>query len=443
MIRGAVIVLFLGLIFSGISEAQLSASEQRGRAIYLGEAGSGLETATASIQGMNTRLPASGFPCASCHGQTGQGTPERGAIPAELSRGALTRPYTVRTSSGRVRQPYTLSAFRVAVRDGLDPGGQALSEVMPRYTLTERQLTDLWNYLSVMDSALDPGLTDDTIMAAVITAAGPAGLAQRRLLEAFLADVNGLGGVHGRHIRFHYMASDEPPGDVFAVLVLRPDHEDRPHPAPAGRPLIAVSSGAADGGESFSLVAGTGEQASALRDFAAREWGVVRLADACNGQGSDTLILVNIACLDNTAGARRLLAPISVFSAIPPNVRKQLPDETFIAMPTPLSRVSPQAQAAFARTRSGAGTRRDTILAEADAYSVGVIFVETLMRSGRDVSRRRFVAKLRELTDFEGAFTPPLSFGINRNTGSSGVEVVQYSPSTGTFSGSGVWINTP
>lgn len=101
----------------------------------------------------------------------------------------------------------------------------------------------------------------------------------------------------------------------------------------------------------------------------------------------------------------------------------------------------PQAQTAFARTRAKAGTGRETILAEADAYSVASVLIESLMRAGRSLDREGLIASLEGLSDFEGAVTPPLSFGPNRHTGSRGAEIVRYSPETGVMAMQGVWID--
>jgi hypothetical protein len=63
------------------------------------------------------------------------------------------------------------------------------------------------------------------------------------------------------------------------------------------------------------------------------------------------------------------------------------------------------------------------------------------MRTGRELTRERFVSSLEDLRSFEGAVTQPLSFGRNRRNGSRGVEVVEYSPHTGILSQTGVWID--
>lgn len=434
-------ILFAFLMLALPAAAQLKPAEERGRAIYFGEAGSALDTGTARIGTMGVKLPAQSFPCASCHGRTGIGIAERGAVPADLSRGALTRPYTVTGQQGRWRPPYTLSSFRSAVRNGRDPGGNDLAEAMPRFALSDRDLADVWAFLAVMDQLSDPGISDDHVEIGVILAAGGRGQgaeAQRRLLESVRADINRIGGIHGRQLRFSYHAATALPEEtVFAVLSLG----DAPSGLSERVPVLALSGSGSLKTKVFSLLAGTEDQTAALRLFAVQELGAVRVADACESAAGDTRLLSSPSCLASARSARRLLLPQTVFAAIPPAQRKLLPAETYVALPAPLTRVAPQAQTAFARTRAKAGTGRETILAEADAYSVAAVLIESLMRAGRSLDREGLVAELEGLSGFEGAVTPPLSFGPNRHTGSRGAEIVRYSPETGAMSMQGVWID--
>ncbi|MFN3312430.1 MAG: hypothetical protein ACK46Q_03050 [Hyphomonas sp.] len=419
------------------AHAQLSDAEERGRQIYFGEAGSPLDTATARINGMDVRLPAKGFPCASCHGRSGSGFAERGAVPTDLSRGALTRPYSVTASQGRRRPPYTVSGFRAAVRTGKDPGGSTLSEAMPRFDLSDRQLGDLWAFLNIIDTLNDPGINDTEITIGVALAPHTAGTAQRKLLDVLASDINALGGIHGRSLRFAYQAAvNTPEADVFATLAIG-NNGALPH----GLPVISVSAEQAGQPQGFSLLAGAGDQTAALRRFAAEQWGAVTLRDACDASAGQTRLLSSSNCLAAGQKAERLLMPQAVFAAIPPAERRSLPDETYVALTAPVRRVAPQAQAAFARTRARAGTARETIIAESEAYSAAAVIIEALMRSGRDLSRERLVLALEEMRNFEGAMTPPLSFGRNRRTGSRGVEIVKYSPQTGNLSTEGPWVD--
>ncbi len=434
----AVTLVLTGIMPAG---AELGSAEARGRAIYFGEKGSALESATVRIGSLTTRLPASSFPCASCHGRNGQGIAERGVQPSQITRDALTRPYTVRESAGRKRPPYTLSSFRTAVRSGKDAGGNDLAEAMPRFNLTDKQLADVWAYLAVVDQVTDPGITDATILVGVLAdPQNPATRPQLKLLDALAADINRIGGVHGRELKFEGLSSKSAPSASGSYFALLAPQGAAPPGLDADLPVIAAQPGQALSSRGFSLVAGEGDQVAALRRYAAETFEVVSLRDACAAKKGDTVLLASPACAENAKAARRVLMTQSVFTSLPPTSRAALPGETYVAIATPLGRIDKTAQAAFARTRARAGNDKTAILAEADAYSAASVLIESLMRAGRDVSRAALTERLEGLRDFKGAMGPPLSFGPNRHVGSRGAEIVRYNPASGTLATSGEWM---
>ena len=81
------------------------------------------------------------------------------------------------------------------------------------------------------------------------------------------------------------------------------------------------------------------------------------------------------------------------------------------------------------------------IVLQADAYSSAVVAIEALIRSGRSLTRRKFVSALEGFQDFDGAMTPPLTFSPNRRTGSTGVKIVRYDPPSGMLANTGTWID--
>ncbi|MFN7178812.1 c-type cytochrome [Hyphomonas sp.] len=439
--KAGVAVLAFALLGGLQASADLSSAESRGRAAYFGEKGSALDGATARIGELTTKLPANSFPCASCHGRTGLGKAERGVQPSQITRDALTRPYTVKEATGRKRPPYTLASFRNAVRTGKDAGGNDLSEAMPRFNLTDKQIADLWAFLAVVDEVSDPGITETSITVGVITdPRHPATRTQLKVLDALAADINAIGGLHGRKLIFEGMAPASAVSAAsthFALLA--------PQGAPPGGldpsiPVVSVIPAEVSSSASFALTAGEADQTAALRRFAVEQFEVVSLRDACAAKKGDTVLLASAACLVNAKPARRVLMTQSVFASLAPASRTALPPETYIAIATPLGRIDSNAQAAFARTRAKAGGDKSAILAEADAYSAAAVMVESLMRTGRDVSRAGFVERLESVRDFKGAMTPALTFGPNRHVGSRGAEIVRYDPAKATLATSGVWV---
>ncbi len=422
--------------------AELTASEERGRAIYFGEKGSALDTAEVQIGDLKTKLPARTFPCASCHGRTGAGNAERGAQPSQINRDALTRPYTVKEASGRKRPPYTSSSFRNAVRGGKDPASNLLSEAMPRYGLTDKQLADVWAFLAVMAEAADPGITDDTLtVGIVLDPVHPASKAQQKLLGVLAGDIDKLGGVHGRRLALRVVSPKAAGTEAANLFALVYPQGIAPSGLDANVPVISVLPAATPSAGAFALVASDADQAAALKQFATQEWGVVSVKDACASKTGDTVLLASVKCLESAKPAKRVLLTQSVFASIPPASRKLLPAETHVAFATPLNRVARNAQAAFAKTRGRAGNDKSAILAEADAYSAAALLIEALMQTGRDVSREGVIDTLEGIRNFEGGMTPPLTFGPNRHVGSRGAEIVRYEAVAGTFAASGTWID--
>lgn len=433
--------VLLALLAGLPAAAELSAAEARGRAIYFGEEGSALDTATAEIGTMDVDLPASSFPCASCHGERGIGRAERGVVPSDLSRDALTRPYDVKAAAGRVRPPYTEDLFRRALNEGVDSGGTGLNEAMPRFDLSEDDVSDLWAFLDKLRQENDPGLGDEQIRVAVAlplsgasSATGPSMFA---VADALAAAVNANGGVHGRALVLvpYDREVDAPPADVFAVL-------GASEPV-AGVPTISPSFSEAPGHFAYSLMGGRDEQVAALRAFAIQSLGVTHITDVICGTPAEggIALLGDPACNSDSASAERLLVPFDVFSQVPAEARAVWPDEVWVALPIDFSRISEGAQASFARIRATAKVRPVAPIAEAEIYSAGVLAVEALMRSGRGVTRTRFGEQIEAIQGFVGAMTPPLSYSANDHVGANGAYIVSYDVALGRLSAEGLWID--
>ncbi|HEX8424439.1 MAG TPA: hypothetical protein VF634_13560, partial [Pyrinomonadaceae bacterium] len=85
----------------------LTPQEKRGKQIYLrGTSASGKEI-LAYLGEASLEVPASTMTCANCHGFEGQGKPEGGVAPSNITWEALTKSYGVTHASGRKHPPYT------------------------------------------------------------------------------------------------------------------------------------------------------------------------------------------------------------------------------------------------------------------------------------------------------------------------------------------------
>jgi ABC-type branched-subunit amino acid transport system substrate-binding protein len=180
----------------------LSLRENRGKQIYVrGTSLSGKEI-LAYLGESSLELPGSSMPCANCHGLDGKGKPEAGVTPSNLTSEALTKPYGLTHPDGRKHPPYTERGLEFAITRGLDPAGNKLSSVMPRYSMSRDDLADLIAYLGRLGKYVDPGISDNRITIATAVpskgALAEMGQAVRAVTTAFFDELNGQGGIYNR-----------------------------------------------------------------------------------------------------------------------------------------------------------------------------------------------------------------------------------------------------
>jgi ABC-type branched-subunit amino acid transport system substrate-binding protein len=176
----------------------------RGKDIYLYGTGPGGAPIEATEGEANVNVPAAVLRCVNCHGADGRGKPEGGLSPSNIRWTELSKPYSITTSSGRVRPPYNDSLLIRAITMGIDSGGNRLNAAMPKYQLTREQADDLVAYLKALNDMLDPGITDQSIKIGVILPPeGSFSGMHRALLETLSAafqKVNDEGGLYGRKL---------------------------------------------------------------------------------------------------------------------------------------------------------------------------------------------------------------------------------------------------
>jgi hypothetical protein len=71
--------------------------------------------------------------------------------------------------------------------------------------------------------------------------------------------------------------------------------------------------------------------------------------------------------------------------------------------------------------RSAARAYQPTLVS---AYAAGLLLVEGLKRSGRELSRRKLLATLEGVQSFDTGLLPPLSFNADRRIGATGAYLV-------------------
>ena len=196
-----------------MAQSPLTPQELRGKQIYLqGTSASGKEI-LAYIGDSSLEVPGSTVACANCHALRGQGKPEGGIDPSNITWEALTKPYGVKHSSGRKHPPYTDRGLELAISRGTDPAGNKLLYAMPRYQMTKEDLADLVSYLKKLGTDADPGIADNRItIGTVLPVKGSLselGQAVKEVVTATFAEVNATGGIYNRQLELKFVETGD------------------------------------------------------------------------------------------------------------------------------------------------------------------------------------------------------------------------------------------
>ena len=214
-------VLFATCVVA-VAQSPLSPQELRGKQIYLQGTSPTGKDILAYIGDSSLEVPGSTVPCASCHALSGQGKPEGGIDPSNITWEALTKPYGVTHTSGRKHPPYTDRGLELALTRGTDPGGNKLLFAMPRYQMSKEDLADLVAYLKKLGTDTDPGISDNRItIGTVIPVKGPLsemGQAVKEVLAASFAEVNASGGIYNRQLELKFVEAEDPGPATRAVV---------------------------------------------------------------------------------------------------------------------------------------------------------------------------------------------------------------------------------
>lgn len=198
----------------------LTPQEKRGKQIYVqGTSASGKEI-MAYLGESALEVPGSTMVCAACHGLDGQGKPEGGIVPSNVTWEALTKSYGITHASGRKHPPYTERALELALTRGLDPAGNRLQNVMPRYAMPREDMADLIAYLKRLATDRDPGLTETSIRIGMFFPAKGAlaemGQATKAIVTAYFDEVNSRGGIYNRKIELKVAETGDTPAATTA-----------------------------------------------------------------------------------------------------------------------------------------------------------------------------------------------------------------------------------
>lgn len=459
-----------------ILAGDLAPQEARGKQIFVH--GSSVSKITATLGGDAGELPGETLPCANCHGLDGRGKPEGGVVPSNIRWSELAKPYTVEHQDGRKHPPYTPQSLKRAITLGLDPAGNVLSPVMPRYRMSWQDLADLVSYIQRIETDLDAGLSSTSLRIGVVLppATMPAvGDAIRTAIESFAAEMNAGGGVFGRSIELRFANAPTNPASqpdelrkfiveerLFALCasyVVHAEQADSMVLEQERVPLIGALGllpyvPSAANTHVFYLDAGVPAEIDALVTWAAQTAGngtkavilgtgdplVDEPAEASfrkhgwtsvefwSGDAGDSTVVL---CLNGEAGFRTLRESrvsskplILVPGALDAASVIDLPgaDEGRVALA--FSWVPGEWASASIKLRA------DHKRAQLFALASMRVLLKGLENSGQDLSREKLLQSIEGLYQFQTGITPPLTFGPNRRIGTYTARVFLVSPRT-------------
>lgn len=140
------------------------------------------DTIPAFIRG-DVEIDSSSFSCSSCHLRAGFGSFEGGVITPPTTGNKLYQPYRrplslkdVEDQATRIfyaktvleRPAYTRESLAAALRYGIDPAKQVFNDVMPRYPLSDSDMSILISYLELLSAEPSPGASSGEFKFATI-----------------------------------------------------------------------------------------------------------------------------------------------------------------------------------------------------------------------------------------------------------------------------------
>ncbi|MBC8017246.1 MAG: amino acid ABC transporter substrate-binding protein [Verrucomicrobia bacterium] len=175
----------------------------------------------------DVEVDSSAFSCSSCHLQAGLGSFEGGVVTPPTTGNKLYKPYRrppslgdIADQAGRViyaktvveRPAYTRESLATALRFGTDPAGQIFNDVMPRYPLSDRDMSIMIIYLEALSSEPSPGTSSREFKFATIITDDVSQEDRQALLvpvQTFIARKNQQMGMYNDFIKFGYAPTAE------------------------------------------------------------------------------------------------------------------------------------------------------------------------------------------------------------------------------------------
>jgi ABC-type branched-subunit amino acid transport system substrate-binding protein len=485
--RVAFAFLFAALVSSACAE-DLSDAALRGKQVYhAGESASGRPIKVFVSRGA-APIPAAILPCSGCHGEDGEGRPEGGVVPSDITWQVLTKEYGHEHDYGRTHPAFDAMSIAAAVTHGTDPAGNELDFAMPRYAMHTNDMADLIAYMRQIADDSDPGIDDQSIrVASLLPASGrraPDGEAMRQVMTASINDINDAGGIHGRKLELVVIEGGEDLSNLAEEFEL-------PMVGPATR-MPRPGDGLSR--FSFYLLGGLAEQAAILgkRLAAERNTNLSSLA-VVRPQGepyerAEASLLEGFGSPVDADPITLVYQPpyLDIRATVDSLIESKAEQILFLGSASQLKRLATEARSrgiepdlllpgVFAGREmfdidpeySGRllvgysttpadhtveGVREFELLHERhefgyqrsasqiSAFVAVQVLAEGLKRAGKNLSREKLVHALEGLTDYRSGLMPPISFNHSRRIGALGGYVLPIDATAKGFGEPGDWI---
>ncbi|MBL0225470.1 MAG: ABC transporter substrate-binding protein [Geobacteraceae bacterium] len=175
----------------------------------------------------DVEVDSSAFSCSSCHLRAGIGSYEGGVVTPPTTGNKLYKPYRRPPSLGDTtdqagrfiyaktvmeRPAYTRESLAKSLRFGIDPAGQEFNDVMPRYPLSDRDMSILISYLEELSAKPSPGASSTEFRFATIISDDVSQEDRQALmgpLQMFIAKKNQQMAVYKDFIKFGFPPTPE------------------------------------------------------------------------------------------------------------------------------------------------------------------------------------------------------------------------------------------
>ena len=157
ILSGVTLFISCSLPYRGVGDDEYGPFESNGERIYFTAESSAGEPITYS--GGTTMMMQQSIACVSCHGPEGRGGRVammmwRFDVP-DITWDNLTQEEHQKEEPGQAEHeehpPYTEETLKSAITRGIDPAGEPLDELMPRWRMSERDLDDLVEFIMALE----------------------------------------------------------------------------------------------------------------------------------------------------------------------------------------------------------------------------------------------------------------------------------------------------